>query len=268
MVLLSKSIGPLYLKVASQFGFLVKLLISLLRLLCEHKEIDESVFKELPSEIQREIQQQYTVQFLTQGKILSGEEAMALDYRLSKFDAQTDAEDDIIRNVIAEDPFQSVMAESARNPMTSDTDKHKFEDTIIRTHHKTVKASPQTTPKRPKRRLLQDDDDDDDIYTMPEPVPQPAKDVHLSSPSSQTDLPPWSQLDPTALMAMPETMRNKMLEMYGAKRRERNEGEGKREGKRTIGVETMRKEEQGSHERVVNSDMLPSPSQVCIFGIV
>ncbi|RUS21765.1 hypothetical protein BC937DRAFT_91499 [Endogone sp. FLAS-F59071] len=233
-------------------------------------EIDESVFTELPSEIQREIQQQYTVQFLTQGKIPSGEESMALNYRPPEFNEQAgikvNAENDsIIRDMRAEDPFQSVqaMAESARNQTVS----HKLEDTVIHAHHKTVKASPPTPPKRPKRRLLQDDDDGDDIYAVPEPVPRPAKDVHLSSPSaSQSDLPPWSQLDPTALMAMPETMRNKMLEAYGAKRRGRNEekGDGERERERegTAGVEITRKEEQGNRGRVVNSDMLPSPSQV------
>lgn len=37
---------------------------------------------------------------------------------------------------------------------------------------------------------------------------------------SQTDMPPWSQLDPSALLALPEAMRNQLLEAY-SKERER-----------------------------------------------
>ncbi|KAL1924788.1 uncharacterized protein VTP21DRAFT_4442 [Calcarisporiella thermophila] len=49
----------------------------------------------------------------------------------------------------------------------------------------------------------------------------------VNEPSTQTDLPPWSQLDPEALLAMPEQMRNQMLRAYSCNSTEKRRSDGK-----------------------------------------
>ncbi|RUP45435.1 hypothetical protein BC936DRAFT_148187 [Jimgerdemannia flammicorona] len=206
-------------------------------------DIDESVFNELPLDIQREIKQQYNVRYMNHGNKI-GDDKTETDC-LPKPSSHTGF------HVVQKPP------EPARDAVATNTGKRKFEDGTPSVYdNNDFKTLLQPASKQPRRRLLQDEDDDEDDPKFLG-VSSVSGSPNASSPSaSQPELPPWSQLDPTALMAMPETMRNRILEAYGTKRGEGSERGGK--GKKKVEVVG-----QGGAERAM-IEVLPSPSQVCI----
>lgn len=56
---------------------------------------------------------------------------------------------------------------------------------------------------------------------------KPEKEVEKKQQDWISELPPWSQLDPTSLLALPDTIREQVIEAYGNKNKPKSSPESK-----------------------------------------